>query len=144
MPAERKPSPSGGFEMALERAAAASAVRHRHLESLEQARALQASMEQAVAPGQSNRLDTYFHMAIARAGDNILLSDLAVAIRRAVHSPIQRAEQALGDWTDFEQGLAEQHGAVLEAVLAGDEQAAADLVEHHIRHAYRHLLPRCG
>lgn len=125
---------------ALERAAMASAARVRAAAPLAQAVSLQERMRSELSPEAFNALDTQFHVALARSGDNQFLSDLAVAIRRAVHSPILNAEHALPDWPDFQAILVAEHQQMLDAVIAGDPEAASVAVERHVRNSYRALL----
>lgn len=125
---------------ALERAAMASAARVRSAAPLAQAVALQQRMQSELSPEVFNSLDTQFHVALARSGDNQLLSDLAVAIRRAVHAPILVAEHALPDWPAFQAILVTEHQQMLDAVIAGDPDAASMAVERHVRNSYRALL----
>lgn len=97
-------------------------------------------MRTALDPNPFNELDTQFHVALAEAGDNRLMSDITVAIRRAVQDPISIAEHALVSWPTVRQTLIDQHDAMLTAICEGDIERAARLTEEHIRHAYRILL----
>nr|WP_130866454.1 FCD domain-containing protein [Acidipropionibacterium timonense] len=126
--------------VALEKAAVASAARIQHEEALQRAEATLGRMHDVAAPDPFNELDTAFHVALAEAGDNHLMSDLTVAIRRAVHTPIRKAEHALADWAGFRDVLVADHVAMLAAVRAGDEDLAAARTEAHIRSAYATLL----
>lgn len=126
--------------VALERAAAAAAARVQLTEPLGRARDLLAAMDEAVEPDPFNELDTAFHVALAEAGDNRLMSDLTVAIRQAVHDPIRTAEHALPGWSQWRMVLVEDHRQMLTAVEAGDAARAAEVTESHIRNAYATLL----
>lgn len=126
--------------VALERAACAAAARRREPEPLDRARELQQRMRTALDPNPFNELDTQFHVALAEAGDNRLMSDITVAIRRAVQDPISIAEHALVSWPTVRQTLIDQHDAMLTTICEGDIERAARLTEEHIRHAYRILL----
>lgn len=126
--------------VALEKAAVASAARIRQEDALQRSEAVLSRMYKVTAPDAFNELDTEFHVALAAAGGNHLMSDLTMAIREAVHSPIRNAEQALDDWSGFRDLLVADHAAMLDAVRAGDEEAAAARTEVHIRSAYATLL----
>lgn len=126
--------------VALERAACAAAARRREPEPLERARQLQDRMRAEPEPDPFNELDTQFHVALAEAGDNRLMSDITVAIRRAVQDPISIAEHAHTSWQQVRETLIAQHDAILTAICDGDPELATRLTEHHIRQAYQTLL----
>nr|WP_307890963.1 FadR/GntR family transcriptional regulator [Acidipropionibacterium jensenii] len=126
--------------VALECAACSAAAVRREPEPLDRARALQDRMRAELEPDPFNELDTQFHVALAEAGANRLMSDLTVAIRRAVHDPISRAEHALTDWQQFRSELVAHHDAILDAIIEGDPHKAARLTEDHIRSAYQLLF----
>ena len=85
-------------------------------------------------------LDTAFHVALAEAGDNRLMSDLTVAIREAVHLPILEAEHSLIGWEQWRDGLVCDHQEMLAAIENGDSERAAKVTEAHIRNTYNTLL----
>lgn len=126
--------------VALERAACGAAARRREPEPLNRARRIQDRMRTELDPDPFNDLDTQFHVALAEAGDNRLMSDITVAIRRAVQTPISIAEHAHAQWSEVRQTLVTQHDAMLAAICDGDPELATRLTEEHIRHAYETLL----
>lgn len=73
---------------------------------------------------------------LAEVGRHRLMADMTVAVRESLRRPILDAERSLGDWAGFGGQPQEHHEAIYEAVVAGDGQWAADLVESHIRTAY--------
>jgi len=81
--------------IALEKAPCAAAAKVRAPVPLTRATDLLVQMHDAMQPDSFNALDTAFHVALAEAGDNRLMSDLTVAIREAVHLPILEAEHSL-------------------------------------------------
>lgn len=89
-----------------------------------------------LAPADYNELDTRFHVDLARAGGNVLVADLTTAIRESMRTPILESFTAVEDWGAVVAALNEGHTAIAAAVLDGDEDRAADLVEEHIRFAY--------
>lgn len=99
-----------------------------------------AEMEQATVLDQFNALDTQFHVAIARLAGNALNAVLTTGVRQALALKIRRASQAMTDWQDFRRDLMKQHRRVFEAIARRDGDAAADLIESHIRTAYK-ILP---
>ena len=100
-------------------------------------------MEAAESIAEFSPLDTGFHVLIAEVSENTLISDLTRAVREALLRPIARASTRMADWPAFRDGLNEQHRRIFAAIQAGDPDAAADLMEHHIRHAYS-ILPMNG
>jgi GntR family transcriptional repressor for pyruvate dehydrogenase complex len=98
-------------------------------------------MDAATDADAFNVLDTQFHVVVARAGGNRLGADLTVAIREALRGPILQGEQGLGDWPAFRATLVEEHRRIANAILAGDGDDAARIMEEHIRRSYRVLLP---
>lgn len=86
-----------------------------------------------------NDLDTQFHVTIAEAGGNVLVSDMTTAIRESMRLPILDSFQQMAHWPEFVDDLRRGHRAVADAIVAGDELAAADAIEDHIRFAYTAL-----
>lgn len=107
---------------------------------LDEMESLLEAMEQTQNLDDFNSLDSRFHIAIARAGNNTLVGDLTQAVRESLRGPIMRAERSLDDWMGFRSQLCAEHQAIAEAIQAGDAPAAADRVEAHIRNAYA-ILP---
>ncbi|WP_195839883.1 FadR/GntR family transcriptional regulator [Cutibacterium porci] len=126
--------------VALEKAACAAAAKVRAPEPLARASDILAQMHDAMQPDSFNSLDTAFHVALAEAGDNRLMSNLTVAIRKAVHLPILKAEHSLIGWDTWREGLVNDHKEMLAAIENGDSERAAEVTEAHIRNAYETLL----
>lgn len=96
--------------------------------------------------GEYHRIDTAFHLGIARAGGNEVLAE---AVTRA------RTEMFVGsnalwlgsDWSqvyppdrDFDCAFREEHEAVALAVLSGDGDAAEARMREHLRDSHRQFL----
>ncbi len=122
--------------VALERSSASLAARRAAPAALRRLRAVMDSMEVAHTVDSFNDLDTEFHVQVARAGQNQLVADLTVAIREAVREPIRAASLRMADWSDFRVDLLHEHQRILDAILKGDSERAATLMEAHIRGAY--------
>lgn len=130
------------LRVALERSSATLAAASVTPEALETMRTLLAKMRgEGVDIETFNRLDTDFHVAIARAADNTLVTDLTIAVRESLRAPILVAEQGLssGEYADFRGMLCEQHEGIFAALEAGDGEDAAQRIETHIRAAYSAL-----
>lgn len=124
----------------LERSSATLAAGQSRAADLSSMRAaLDAMASGDLASGPFNELDTEFHVCIARASHNALVTDLTVAVRESLRRPIRAAEERLGDWHTFRTDLQRQHEGIYAAIAAGEGERAADLVEAHIRFAYTAL-----
>lgn len=88
-----------------------------------------------------NDLDTAFHIAIAEAGRNRLVADMTIAIRDSMRRPILERMERLGAqaWDEVLAQLRAEHHAVYDAIIAGDPDAAAQLIEVHILNAHARL-----
>jgi GntR family transcriptional regulator, transcriptional repressor for pyruvate dehydrogenase complex len=86
-------------------------------------------------------LDLEFHLAIARAAANpfagLVLEGSRMAIERTMSEALGRAPR----WTSVRRRLVREHGAILEAVRAGEGMKAADLMRRHIGGFYDDFLP---
>ena len=124
-------TPEGALDRQKMRALAFS-----HPHARQQLEAIVQAMAAAEQMDAFNRLDTEFHVLIARAGQNQLIADLTVAVRQAVREAIRDASDALPDWPRFRVQLSREHRAILDAITTGEATAAASLMEAHIRGAY--------
>lgn len=124
----------------LERQSAELAATHATASTLARLRSLLDAMHDAHELSEFNRLDTEFHVLIARAGGNPLVTDLTVAVREALRRPIREASRRMEDWASFREGLMVQHEKIYRALHQRDGVRAAGLVEEHIRSAYA-ILP---
>lgn len=124
------------LRVALERSTATMAASTASPERLAQLGALLASMEEGDSRERFNELDTQFHVCIAGASHNTILTDLTVAVRESLRAPIMDAEREMEGWTEFHDALHHQHQAIFNAIKAQDSKGAAEQMEHHIRFAY--------
>jgi len=86
-----------------------------------------------------NELDTDFHVAMAEAAHNTLITEMTTAIRHSMRSMVLASFKEHGDWAQLSDQLRSQHRAIYEAIADGDSQRAADAVEEHLRSAYSTL-----
>ncbi|NJQ03266.1 FadR/GntR family transcriptional regulator [Streptomyces zingiberis] len=118
----------------LERASARLAARRATEDDLARMGAEIAAMAEPGLPRERfNDHDAAFHVAIAEAGGNRLMTDMTVAVRNACRPTLLRAFNRIGDWPTVAARLNREHTAVHEAIAAGDQQRAGDLLEDHIR-----------
>lgn len=98
---------------------------------------LDAMERKDLAHVEFNALDTQFHVQIAEACGNRLVSHLMQSIRDAVQQHMVSAFSSLGpEWRKVVDGLREEHRAILSAIEQGDGDEAADHVVHHISAFY--------
>lgn len=126
----------------LERSSAALAAGHASPDALAAVASPLAGMAGEVGREDFNDLDTAFHIAIAEAGGNRLVADMTIAIREAMRVPILRELEQLGErWPAVRTQLSAEHRAIHDAIAAGDEGAAGDLMAAHIHSSRRLLAP---
>ena len=129
----------------LERSMVVLACRNARPQNLARMRAALVAMDEpAVSRERFNQVDIDFHVEIAEAGGNRLMSDVTRAIRESVRIPFLDAVTAMPEtgvhgWPSIRDGLRAEHHALLAAVEAGQGQQAADLLEGHIRGFYDSL-----
>lgn len=120
----------------LERSSTALATGRVHDDALAGMNASLAIMD---TPGVSletfNDADTAFHVAIAHASNNQLLSDLTEAIRGSLRRPILDAFHEIEDPRTLMAQLQEEHHAIMQAIVYRDTDHAVQLTEDHIRSA---------
>ena len=132
--------------VALERASASLAASQATERDLARMRELLDRMDDETLPrDRFNDLDTDFHMALAEAADNRLVTALTTAIRGAIRHTLLHAFEQLADADAVLNALRRQHRSLYEAVAQGDADRAADEVDRHIRGFHRiasHTLNR--
>lgn len=99
---------------------------------------LQAMQEENISPERFNELDTDFHVGLAAASENALLSFLMMSLREAIKHKMALKFEELSDWPKTLKALRREHYAVLEAIKQGEGATAAKLIEEHIRDFYFH------
>ncbi|MFR9787645.1 FadR/GntR family transcriptional regulator [Streptomyces sp. MB22_4] len=118
----------------LERHSFEAAAGNAPLEDIEEAERILHRMR---APGveveEFSDLDTRFHVLIARASGNQLISTLTAAVRESVRPMILRALEAAEDWPATADALNDEHAEMLRLLRAGEGVRAADVAEKHIR-----------
>lgn len=84
-----------------------------------------------------NRLDAAFHLRIAEATGNALTAHFMGSLRTAIHRQMVQVYAELDDWRETAKTVRAEHREILDALVAGDGQAAADHVRRHITDFYK-------
>jgi DNA-binding FadR family transcriptional regulator len=113
---------------------AARAVGLIDLESLQ--RPLHVMESPRVTIEQFNDADTDFHKAIARASGNTLVAELTTALRNAMKGPLLERLRADERFADTAERLADEHRGIFDALVAGEGERAAALLQDHIEGFY--------
>lgn len=98
---------------------------------------LEAMKDPALSPRDFHHLDTGFHLALAQAAGNAVVTAVMASLREAVEGYVLAAIPALPDWAATARGLRRQHAGILAAVRSGDADRAAAAVERHVRGFHR-------
>lgn len=131
--------------VALERSSVVLACRNARPQDLARMRTdIEAMDDPDVDRETFNRIDTDFHVALADAGGNRLMSDVTGAIRESVKMPILATMNGMPEtgkrgWPRILEGLRADHHAIFTAVEAGDGEQAAARLEAHIRGFSAHM-----
>ena len=129
----------------LERSIVVFACRNARPVNVVRMRALLHAMDEPKITEETfNQLDIEFHVELAEAGGNRLMSDMTRAIRESVRIPFLAAVKSMPatgkhSWPSMLNSLRAEHHAVFSAFEAGEGDKAADLLESHIRGFYLDL-----
>jgi GntR family transcriptional repressor for pyruvate dehydrogenase complex len=124
----------------LERLSARLASQHASSDALTAMRsALDVMAEPGVDRERFNDADTAFHVAIAAAAGNLLAADMTVAIRESMRLPILDRFRHVQAWDDMVAELRRDHEAIYAAIAGGRADEAEQIMEAHIRSAWRTL-----
>ena len=105
---------------------------------LDEAAALLAGMDHAEGLSVSDflALDVRFHLALANAAGNAVVSAMMGSLREAIQGYAAELTSNLPDWDATACRLRAEHHAIVAAVRQGDGGRAAELVAAHIRGYY--------
>ena len=121
----------------LERWSARLAARQASADDLATMERLLDAMDAETADMRAfNELDTDFHVAMAEAAHNTLITEMTTAIRHSMRSMVLTSFRDHGDWAQLSDLLRAQHRAIYDAIASHDQQRAADAVEEHLRSAH--------
>lgn len=82
-------------------------------------------------------LDARFHVSLAEAAGNTVVSAMMASLRGAIENYAGKLTGNLPDWKATSDRLRAEHHAILAAVNANDGGRAADLVAAHIQGFYK-------
>lgn len=94
------------------------------------------AMDTADSAEEFVRHDIAFHVAIAEASGNRLVSAVMRALRDAMRRHAVDAVKRLGDTS----ALRDEHRRIRDAITSGDAPAAVEAVSAHLAHAYPELF----
>jgi GntR family transcriptional repressor for pyruvate dehydrogenase complex len=116
------------------------AVSHARADSPELARAARLLEEMdadAVGVDEFLALDVRFHLALADAAGNAVVSAMMGSLRESITGYASRLTANLPDWDTMADRLRAEHHNILAAVRSDDGERAAKLVAAHIEGYYR-------
>jgi GntR family transcriptional repressor for pyruvate dehydrogenase complex len=82
-------------------------------------------------------MDADFHVSLARAAGNDVVSAIMVSLREVIHRYVMDTVTDLPDWPAMARRLRTQHRNILAAIEAGNGERASHLVSAHITGFYR-------
>lgn len=125
----------------IESWAVREAARRRHLGELAAAGELLRAMDDSgLSPRQFHLLDADFHVTLARAAGNHVVSVIMRSLRDSISGYVLSAIDDLPDWAAMARRLRREHRAIHAAIAAGDGELAAHKVIAHINGFYRATL----
>jgi DNA-binding FadR family transcriptional regulator len=100
---------------------------------LTEARADLAAMDDmALTPAEFLVLDAQFHLSLAEASGNIVVSATMGGLRTAIESYVRAGAEKIDDWDAAAHRLRGEHSDLIDAIDAGDAERARTLVHDHI------------
>lgn len=121
----------------LERGAAARAAGAAQPSDIARLRDLVQAMEDPdLEHSECHKLDTEFHVTIARISRNALVADLMQALRGAVRAHMEASFKTVKDWDAMVKRLSSEHAGIVDAIESDHATEAADLVAEHISSFY--------
>jgi len=117
----------------------AAAQARRDAPELEEAATLLAAMDapEGLSVDDFLALDVRFHLALAHAAGNAVVSAMMGSLRESIQGYAARLTGNLPDWNATASRLRTEHHAILAAVKEGDGSRAARLVADHIEGFYK-------
>jgi GntR family transcriptional regulator, transcriptional repressor for pyruvate dehydrogenase complex len=121
----------------LETSVAADLAERRDRLELTDARQLLDAMDApAVNAADFLTLDAQFHLALAQASDNQVVTAIMAGLRSSIEGYVLAGATGLPDWHTTSARLRDEHRQILGAIEAGDPVLARTLVHDHITGYY--------
>lgn len=99
-------------------------------------RLLDAMDAHGFTPQEFLALDAQLHLALADASGNSVVAAMMAGLRTAIESYVQAGAAAVSDWDAMSAHLRAEHRKIVDAVDAGDAEAAGTLIRRHITGYY--------
>lgn len=99
-------------------------------------RLLEATLDPALPVADFVRLDQDFHLELVTLGGNQVVEAILRGLRSAVGSYVTEGAERLTSWPTTAQRLCTEHRDILEAMTAGDAEAARTAAHEHIWRFY--------
>lgn len=105
----------------------------------EAGRLLDAMDDDALPVDEFLALDAAFHLALATAADNQVITATMAGLRASIEDYARSGAERLTDWPAEVERLRVEHRDILTAIAAGDADAARERVHSHISRYYRSI-----
>lgn len=105
-------------------------------------RLLAAMDEDTLTPAEFLALDAQFHVALAEASGNQVVTAMMAGLREAVESYALAGLPAVADWGATLQRLRAEHHGIVDAITAGDAATASTRIHAHITGYYTETHPQ--
>ncbi len=90
-----------------------------------------------LTPQEFLALDAQFHLALAVAAGNQVVSAVMAGLRTSIEGYVQAGAERLPDWDGMATRLRDEHRSIVSAIRAGHAEIARALVHDHISGYYR-------
>lgn len=97
---------------------------------------LDAMDSEELTPAEFLALDARFHVALAEASGNQVVTAMMSGLRNSIESYVLEGVPAIADWRSEARQLRAEHRGIAEAIAAGDVAAAHARVHSHITGYY--------
>ncbi|WP_349899002.1 FadR/GntR family transcriptional regulator [Parafrigoribacterium soli] len=97
---------------------------------------LEAMDDLELKPREFLVLDGKFHLALAEASGNQVITAVMTGIRRSLEEGAFASEEDLSNWFSTAARLRAQHRGIVDAIDAGEGELAAQLMDEHISGFY--------
>jgi GntR family transcriptional regulator, transcriptional repressor for pyruvate dehydrogenase complex len=124
------------LESSTVRALATAAASGSDADLSDAAQLLETMADPALTEAEFLALDAQFHLALAEASGNLVITAMMAGLRGAIESYVLAAVPHLGSWAETCARLRAEHQSILTAILAGEPADAAAGIHTHITRYY--------